>query len=73
VLHDRHLGMQCHVEMTPGLIASWCENGAAEIAASDSPAVQTPAAIQADMDARTTRLHALADKIYSRWIQGLRQ
>ena len=73
VLGDRHLGMQCHVEMTPELIESWCENGADEIAASDSPAVQAPAAIRADMAARTARLHALADKIYSRWIQGLRQ
>jgi hypothetical protein len=63
--------MQCHVEMTPELIASWCDNGAAEIAASDSPGVQQPAAIQADVDARTARLHHLADKIYSRWIQGL--
>jgi GMP synthase-like glutamine amidotransferase len=71
VLGDRHIGMQCHVEMTPELIASWCENGAGEIAASDSPAVQAPEAIQADMDARTEQLHRLADKIYSRWIQGL--
>jgi len=71
VLNDRHLGMQCHVEMTPELIASWCENGADEIAASDSPAVQSPAAILEDVDARTIRLHTLADKIYSRWIQGL--
>ena len=73
VLNGLHVGMQCHVEMTPELIASWCDNGAAEIAASDSPAVQSPAAIQADLPARTTQLHQLADKIYSRWIQGLRK
>ncbi len=73
VLDDRHIGMQCHVEMTPELIASWCDNGAAEIAASDSPAVQTPASIQSDALARTAQLHQLADKIYSRWIQGLRK
>jgi GMP synthase-like glutamine amidotransferase len=71
VLNDRHIGMQCHVEMTPELVASWCDNGADEIAASDSPGVQPPAAILADIAARTARLHALADKIYSRWIQGL--
>jgi GMP synthase-like glutamine amidotransferase len=73
VLNDRHIAMQCHVEMTPELIANWCDHGAAEIAASDSPGVQSPAAIQADIPARTTRLHQLADKIYSRWIQGLSQ
>ncbi|HQT00082.1 MAG: glutamine amidotransferase [Hydrogenophilales bacterium 16-64-46] len=71
VLDDRHIGMQCHVEMTPELVASWCENGAAEIAASTSPAVQQPAAMLADVDTRTDQLHTLADKIYSRWIQGL--
>lgn len=73
VLNDRHIGMQCHVEMTPELIASWCDNGAAEIVASDSPGVQSADAIQADVPARTAQLHHLADKIYSRWIQGLRQ
>jgi GMP synthase-like glutamine amidotransferase len=73
VLNERHIGMQCHVEMTPELIASWCENGAVEIAASDSPAVQSSAEIQADVSARTAELHQLADKIYSRWIQGLRK
>ena len=73
VLNDRHIGMQCHVEMTPELIASWCEHGAAEIAFSDSPGVQSHEAIQVDVDARTAQLHHLADKIYSRWIQGLSQ
>lgn len=71
VLADRHLGMQCHVEMTPALVSSWCRHGADEIAASDSPAVQMPEQIQTDLDARTDALHRLADKIYSRWIQGL--
>jgi GMP synthase-like glutamine amidotransferase len=73
VLDDRHLGLQCHVEMTAELVASWCANGADEIAASDSPAVQSPAAIQADLDARLARLHGVADELYSRWIQGLRR
>jgi GMP synthase-like glutamine amidotransferase len=71
VLNDRHIGMQCHVEMTPSMIASWCEHGAAEIAASTSPAVQSPAAMQSDVAGRTRALHAIADKIYARWIQGL--
>lgn len=71
VLDNRHIGMQCHVEMTPELIASWCENGAAEIAASDSPGVQPPAVILENMTSRVEQLHQLADNIYSRWIHGL--
>ena len=73
VLNDRHIGMQCHVEMTPELIASWCKSGAEEISASNSPSVQLAETIQADMATRTTQLHHVADKIYSRWIQGLSQ
>lgn len=71
VLNQIHIGMQCHVEMTPELVSAWCENGANEIAASRSPAVQAAESIQADMPERIARLHRLANKIYSRWIQGL--
>ena len=73
VLRDLHLGMQCHVEMTPDLVQSWCTSGARELAETTSPAVQSAAVMQADLVARTERLHRVADKIYSRWIQGLRK
>src|SRR4051794_10114514 len=32
VVGDRHLGLQCHVEMTPEMIASWLQSGAGELA-----------------------------------------
>ena len=73
ILNNRHVGLQCHIEMTPQMIQTWCENGAEEIAASPSPAVQTAAAMQVDLEIHTRQLHAIADKIYSRWIQGLEQ
>lgn len=69
-----HLAMQCHIEMTAEMIASWCASGAREIArSSDSPGVQTVAEIKADLDVRVRALHAAADGIYARWIQGLRR
>ncbi|MCC6210659.1 MAG: type 1 glutamine amidotransferase [Burkholderiales bacterium] len=68
----KHLGMQCHVEMTEELIRGWCRGGADEIeAAKDSPGVQTPARIEKNLDARVAALHAVADRIYERWTQGL--
>jgi hypothetical protein len=73
VLADCHLAMQCHVEMTPELVENWCTNGAAEVAAAHSPAVQSVEAMKTDLPERTEALHRLADKIYSRWIQGLRK
>ena len=73
ILDDRHLGMQCHIEMTPQMIQTWCASGADEIAGSTSPAVQSAETMQADMEAHTQQLHGIADKIYSRWIRGLKQ
>ena len=67
----KHFGMQCHVEMTAELIEAWCRSGANEIAESPGPAVQTPDAILRDLDRRLARLHALADRIYARWVEGL--
>jgi len=68
----RHLGMQCHVEMTEALIRSWCKGGAGEIdAAKDSPGVQPPAKIEKNLAARVAALHAVADRIYDRWCEGL--
>ena len=68
-----HLGMQCHVEMTPEIIAAWCETGAGEIARnrSRSPAVQTREEQMTDLDARLAALHRVADAAYDRWAAGL--
>ena len=67
----KHIGMQCHVEMTAELIESWCRSGAREIAESASPAVQPASEIERDLDRRLADLHAVADRIYARWMEGL--
>ena len=69
----KHLGMQCHIEMTPALIDAWCEGGAEEIAASDSPAVQPAAVIKGATEAKLPALHHLANSVYARWISGLKE
>ena len=49
----KHLGMQCHVEMTEELVRSWIAGGADEIRASAaSPGVQQPAQIEKDLKPR---------------------
>ncbi len=68
----RHLGMQCHVDMTRELIESWCESGAREIARARSPAVQPAATIRAEIEARLPELHRVADRVYDRWTAGLK-
>jgi len=66
-----HLGLQCHVEMTPELVKSWCKTGAREIAANLGLSVQTALEMQADLENRVPRLHRIADRLYSRWVKGL--
>jgi GMP synthase-like glutamine amidotransferase len=70
----RHLSLQCHVEMTPELIAAWCRSGAREIERNlkKSPAVQPVDEIQRDLEARLAALHRVADRIYDRWTAGLK-
>ena len=67
-----HLAMQCHVEMTRAMIMQWCVAGAAEINACNDASVQRVADIERDMDSRIAALNAVADKLYTRWISGLK-
>lgn len=67
----KHLGMQCHVEMTAGMVKRWAENGASEIAAQSVATVQSPASMQIDLPQRIEALHAVADRLYTCWIEGL--
>ncbi len=69
-----HLGMQCHVEMTPSMIASWCRSGADEVAACCGTAsVQDTSAMQHDVDNRIGELRRASDQLYSRWVSGLQR
>lgn len=70
---DRHLGMQCHVEMTPEMIRAWCESGKEELARCASPTVQGASEIEAQLQPRVEVLHAVAARLYQRWISGLMQ
>jgi GMP synthase-like glutamine amidotransferase len=68
----KHLGLQCHVEMTEELIRSWTQTGADEIRQSSaSPGVQKPAEMEGDLKERLGRLHDVATRLYDRWTLGL--
>lgn len=66
-----HLALQCHVEMTAGMVESWCAAGAAEIAACATPAVQQAQQMKADLADRVAALNLIAERIYTRWIAAL--
>jgi GMP synthase-like glutamine amidotransferase len=68
----KHLGMQCHVEMTEELVRIWLESGADEMRESAaSPAVQQPDEIERDLQDRLKALNDVASRIYDRWTAGL--
>ena len=69
----KHLGLQCHVEMTPELIRTWCLDWQKEVQslAARMPSVQTPAEMTDALDAKVQHLNAVADRVYERWIAGL--
>lgn len=69
----RHLALQCHVEMTASMIATWCEIGADEVAAaSDSPAVQSIGEMLGRVADELPQLHEVAERLYTVWVAGLR-
>ncbi len=69
----KHLALQCHIEMTDEMVASWCEVGAEEIAASiSSPAVQSADEMQQQIAVSLPCLHKVAAQLYAKWISGLR-
>jgi len=68
----KHLGMQCHVEMTRELIGAWCEDWEKELIAKAGPSVQTPEQMFERLDERVHSLNAIAAKLYERWIEGLK-
>jgi GMP synthase-like glutamine amidotransferase len=68
----KHLGLQCHVEMTEELVRSWIQGGADEIRDSArSPAVQTPDEIETNLQNRLSALHEVANRLYDRWTKNL--
>jgi hypothetical protein len=68
----KHLGMQCHVEMTSELIRTWCDDWGKELIAKAGPSVQTPEQMFERLEERVHSLNAIAAKLYEHWIEGLK-
>lgn len=72
-VYGPHLGLQCHVEMTPEMIEQWCALSADEIAAAaQSPGVQSPQTIRAQTPQHLPKMQAAAESLYTRWLSFLR-
>lgn len=68
----KHIGFQCHIEMTSDMVQEWCRIGADEIRqASASPGVQQTVTILTDLELKIATLNRIAEKVYAEWIKGL--
>lgn len=66
-----HLGMQCHVEMTPDMVRRWAVSGRREMERSACASVQSASEMETDLEARVAALNAVAARLYERWVDGL--
>ena len=68
----KHLGLQCHVEMTEEMARTWYRTGADEVEKSkSSPGVQPAAKMEKNLSERIAALHKVADRVYDKWAEGL--
>jgi GMP synthase-like glutamine amidotransferase len=70
-----HLAMQCHVEMTAEMIATWCQAWEDEIANLQTlpPCIQTPQQMQEETGYRLPAMRELAGRLYTTWVRGLKR
>ena len=67
-----HLAMQCHVEMTPEMIATWSSQWSDEAAAvAAQPSVQQPTQMLEGIANGLPAMRQLSEQLYSVWISGL--
>ena len=65
------LAMQCHTEMTPEMIEDWCGDWEAENADPALASIQTPQKMLAAMQDNMPALKRLADRLYTKWLEGV--
>jgi GMP synthase-like glutamine amidotransferase len=68
-----HLAMQFHVELDLPKLRAWAQaHDARLVAAQQQPMVQTAEAMLRDAGPRLAAQQQLADRVYARWLAGLR-
>lgn len=70
-VYGQSMAMQCHIEMTADLVRDWV-NRADKDTLSPTASIQSSHDILEDLDEKITLLQSNADKVYKRWLKGLR-
>ena len=75
VVRDLHIGMQSHFEMTPDLVHDYYERNGGFLRrehAAGNPAVTSVDETLSNLDARTSQLKTVLQRVYARWARGLK-
>jgi GMP synthase-like glutamine amidotransferase len=67
----KHIGLQCHIEMTRPMVETWCRTGAEELPSVSRGPVQNRADILAELERRIAGLSRVAADVYAHWAKGL--
>lgn len=72
IYNARHIGFQCHMEMTADLVRRWSSHGADQLlAAKSEPFVQSAETMLHDLPLRIASLNALTSQVYERWLASI--
>jgi len=68
------LALQCHIEMTSHMVKDWCLTDSDYLnAAQDSPAVQSAAIMQQNLDLKIMEMQKTADRVYDYWLRPIKE
>jgi len=67
----KSLALQCHIEMTPKMVNLWSQVNRHEIE-KPTATVQSAPRMRIRLESRITALQRIADRIYDRWLKGVR-
>jgi GMP synthase-like glutamine amidotransferase len=69
VFNDRHIGFQCHIEMTVPMVKQWCGDAEAALNARENiVSVQTKQQMLQDIEVRIAKLNKIAGEVYRHWL-----
>lgn len=71
VVDDRHIGFQCHVEMTAELARSWVHLSGDELPDRSTASTQARRDLLDGIEERAAALNRVADAVYTRWARNL--
>lgn len=66
---NKHIGMQCHIEMTGEMVNEWLIRFGSELRVSST--VQNPAQMLEALEQRVAELKSIADVVYRAWLQSV--